>query len=396
MFGGVAGGIGRRLGVEPGAVRIAFVVFTLFGGFGAVAYVVAWLLMPLDDEDHSIGTRVTGDGQGILLALAFVPALVVILVLGATLHLGPVTSLAWPLFAGAAGSVLVWRNCSPDEQAWLRQAAQPVVALGTSSRRSWRRIALRAALGLMLLAAGLGVLAGEHPQASTLLRPVVGALLVVVAVVVVFGPWWLRLLRELVAERQARARAEDRADMAARVHDSVLQTLALIQRSADQPQRVVQLARAQERELRSWLFDGDLPGAVGEDVASLVAGARRIGQEVEDAHGVPVDVITVGDQQLDERLRALLAAAREATVNAAKWSGAPMISLFAEAEPGSVSIFVRDRGRGFDPGGVAPDRKGLSESVRGRMLRHGGTALVRSAPGEGTEVELRMPVGEPA
>lgn len=390
LFGGVAGGVARRLGLDAGLVRLAFVVLSLTGGLGATAYVIGWLLLPLDGEEASVGARVARDGQGILLSLAFLPALVVTLVLGSVLHLGPVTSLAWPVFLCAAGAVLVWRNCGPDEREWLRQAAQPVVALGSGSRRSWRLLALRAALGLVLVCVGVALLAGQHPQAGTVVRPFAGTLLVVVAVVVVFGPWWLRLLRDLVDERQARARAEDRADMAARVHDSVLQTLALIQRSADQPQRVVQLARAQERELRSWLFDGDLPGAMPDAVGSVAAGARQVGQEVETAHGVPVDVVTVGDCPLDDRLHALLAAAREATVNAAKWSGAPMISLFCEVEADRVSIFVRDRGRGFALETVAPDRRGVSESIRGRMQRHGGTAVLRTAPGEGTEVELSM------
>jgi signal transduction histidine kinase len=215
--------------------------------------------------------------------------------------------------------------------------------------------------------------------------------LVIAGFVIVFGPWWLSLARELVAERKARVRAEERADMAARIHDSVLQTLAMIQRSADQPQQVVHLARAQERELRSWLFEGRLPGSGGEEDATFAAAVRRIQREVEDAHGVAVDAVIVGDCPLDEELRVLLAAGREASVNAAKWSGAAVVSLFAEVEEGAASLFVRDRGKGFDPSAVAPDRRGLAESVRGRMARHGGSAVVRSAPGEGTDVELTMP-----
>ena len=179
--------------------------------------------------------------------------------------------------------------------------------------------------------------------------------------------------------------------MAARVHDSVLQTLALIQRRADQPQQVIQLARAQERELRSWLFDGPPPGSVAGQDMTLAAGVRLIQQEVEAQHEIAVEVVTVGDCELDDDLSALLAAAREATVNAAKWSGAPVVSLFAEVEPTEVVLFVRDRGRGFDPETVPGDRKGLAESIRARITRRGGSATVRSAPGEGTEVSLVMP-----
>jgi signal transduction histidine kinase len=212
---------------------------------------------------------------------------------------------------------------------------------------------------------------------------------VIAAIAIVLGPWWLRIARDLVAERRARIRAEERADMAARVHDSVLQTLALIQRNADQPQHVIQLARAQERELRAWLFDGRAPGSVDE--MTLAAGVRQIQQEVEAQHGVSVEAITVGDCELDDDLAALLAAAREATVNAAKWSGEDVVSVFAEVEPASVSVYVRDRGKGFDPAAVPEDRKGLAESIHARMARRGGSATVRSTPGQGTEVSLTMP-----
>ncbi len=177
--------------------------------------------------------------------------------------------------------------------------------------------------------------------------------------------------------------------MAARLHDSVLQTLALIQRRADDPQQVVQLARVQERELRSWLFEGRAPGEV--DATSFADGIRQIQRDVEARHGVPVEVVTVGDCVLEDDVGALLAAAREATVNAAKWSGAGVVSLYAEVEPDKLEVAVRDRGKGFDPDSVPGDRKGLAESIHGRMSRHGGTALVNSAPGEGTKVTLTLP-----
>ena len=212
----------------------------------------------------------------------------------------------------------------------------------------------------------------------------------IAGIVLVLGPWWLRIARDLVLERQARIRTQERVEMASRIHDSVLQTLALIQRRADDPQKVVQLARLQERELRSWLFEGRGLNEADEDM-TVAAGVRQIQQDVESRYGVPVEAVTVGDCTLDENLNALLAAAREATVNAAKWSGASVISLFAEVEPDSVSLVVRDRGKGFDPSAVPEDRKGLAESVHGRMTRRGGTAVVTSAEGEGTKVSLKMP-----
>jgi signal transduction histidine kinase len=219
-----------------------------------------------------------------------------------------------------------------------------------------------------------------------------GVVLVVGAFVLLFGPWWLRIARDLVVERQARWRAEERADMAARIHDSVLQTLALIQRRADDPAQITQLARAQERELRSWLFEGRAPGSMSE-VTSLAEGIRRIQQDVEARHGVPVEVVTVGDCPLNGDLGALLEAAREAVVNAAKWSQAPVVSLFAEVTGQDVEVVVRDRGRGFDPAAVPADRKGMAESIHGRMTRHGGTVTVQTALGEGTKVSLKMPLG---
>ncbi len=216
-------------------------------------------------------------------------------------------------------------------------------------------------------------------------------MLVVAASVIIFGPWWLSLVRDLIAERQARALAEERAQMAAHVHDSVLQTLALIQRSADDPQNVVRLARAQERELRAWLFEGRPPGAIGEDATMLAEGVGLLQRQVEADHGIAVQVVLVGDCELDEALRALLDAAREATVNSAKWSGADQVSVYAEVEPDTVMLYVRDRGRGFDPDAVPEDRQGIAQSIRARMARFGGSAVVRSTPGEGAEVQLSMP-----
>jgi signal transduction histidine kinase len=283
--------------------------------------------------------------------------------------------------------VLIWRNADPDEQATMRQLAEPL--LGWTEENSRPRTLLRVSVACLLLMLGLIALLTGHPR--HVLWPLAGVVLMIAAIVVVLGPWWLRIARDLVVERQARIRAEERADMASRVHDSVLQTLALIQRRADEPQQVVQLARAQERELRSWLFDGRAPGSLDGQAMTLAAGVRLIQQEVEAQHRLAVEAVTVGDCELDDNLSALLAAAREATVNAVKWSGAEVVSIFAEVEPREVSVFVRDRGRGFDPAAVPADRKGLAESVHARMARRGGSATVRSAPGEGTEVSLTMP-----
>jgi signal transduction histidine kinase len=200
------------------------------------------------------------------------------------------------------------------------------------------------------------------------------------------GPWLLRLSSDLSEEREARVRSEERADVAAHLHDSVLQTLALIQRSAGDPTTVSRLARAQERDLRSWLFD-----SAGDGPATLAAALRAAAAEVEDAHGVPVEVVCVGDAPVAESDRPLVLAAREAMNNAAKHSGASTVDVYAEATASGVEIFVRDRGVGFDPDRMADDRHGVRSSIIGRMERHGGSASVRSVPGEGTEVRLSLP-----
>lgn len=365
-------------------------MFALVNGLGLAAYVLAWLIVSAQGESTGIWSRALSDLRGIALALALAPLLVVALLLASVLHAGWLGSLAWPLVLSAAGLILIWRSSPPDERAAIRRFAEPLVRVGMETRRSWTSLVLRVALGVTLAAVGLLVLLYFHIGPT--LRPLAGVGLVTAGLVVVFGPWWLSVARELVAERQARVRAEERANMAARVHDSVLQTLAMIQRNADNPQQVVRLARAQERELRSWLFEGRLPGSVGEDDDTLASAVAAIQRDVEEAHGVPIEIVAVGDSALTDDVRALLAAGREATVNAAKWSGAPVISLYVEVDATSVALFVRDRGVGFDPDAVPRDRQGIAQSVQGRMERHGGTARVHSSPGEGTEIELVMPI----
>ncbi len=387
LVAGLAAGLAARTGIDVTIVRIAFVV-TGLGGFGLAAYVVGWLLLPAEGADASIASKALNDRRGLALAAGLGSLLVIMLLIASALGATWLNSVAWALVVSTAGITLIWRNAPADEQAILRQLADPVLGLAGAGGR--RRPLLRIMAAVLLLIIGVAALLSGR-TAHALLLPLAGLLLVIIAIVIMMGPWWLRIARDLVLERQARARAEERADMAAHLHDSVLQTLALIQRRASEPQQVIQLARAQERELRSWLFDGMPPGSADGQVTTLAGGVRLIQQEVEAQHGITVETVTVGDCELDDDLNALLAAAREATVNAAKWSGAGTVALFAEVEPAEVVLFVRDRGRGFDPAAVPGDRKGLAESIRGRVARHGGSATVRSVPGEGTEVSLMMP-----
>lgn len=388
MFGGVAAGLAKRTGFSVGLIRVVIIIATVVTtGYLAIGYVLAWLLIPAEDSDRNIGTKALADKRGVVLATALASVLVGALVIASALNAPWVDSLAVPIIVCAAGLVLIWRNAPEDELDYLRGLAEPT---GMTEKAPRSRRVLRIISAGVLLVIGLTLLLEGHDRFA-LLKPLAGVILLVGGIALAFGPWWLRIAIEAAAERRARIRAEERADMASRVHDSVLQTLALIQRRAGDQHQVIQLARAQERELRAWLFDGRPPGSMEGQAATVADGVRLIQQEVEAQHDISVDAVTVGDCELDDDLSALLAAAREATVNAAKWSGADVVSLFAEVEPDAVSLFVRDRGRGFDPAAVPADRKGLAESIRARMARRGGSATIRSSPGQGTEVSLVMP-----
>jgi signal transduction histidine kinase len=244
----------------------------------------------------------------------------------------------------------------------------------------------RRGLGVALvLAAGLANLwaSGEVRPAG---EAVLAGLTVLIAAALIFAPSWRRLAANLAAEKDERVRSQERADVGAHLHDSVLQTLALIQRSADDPTRVAALARRQEHELRAWLA-GESAHPAGED---LGAALRRAAAEVEVAAGGSLDVVVVGERALDERGEAVLAAAREAMLNAAKFAGAEVISVYAELSSDTARVYVRDRGEGFDAAAVPAERRGVRESIIGRMRRAGGRATVRASPGNGTEVEIAI------
>ena len=394
LAGGVASGVAAWKGLNVTTVRIVFVLIALIsGGFCVPFYVAGWLLIPAAGEDSSIGSRARSDSAWHRARGRPGHAARLRAVRGRCVQRRLVRRLGVAADGdrGRAGADLAERLAGrAGHAAAAGRAAGRGGRGGRAGRpgRPGRRSAIRLTLAGLLVFGGAGWLTSARASVA-LLRPLGGVALVIAGIVLLLGPWWLRIARDLVLERQAKVRAEERADISAQVHDSVLQTLALIQRRADDPQKVIQLARLQERELRSWLFEGRAPNEADSDM-TFAAGVRQIQQDTEARYGVPVEAVTVGDCELDENLNALLAAAREATVNAAKWSGAGVISLFAEVEPEAVSIVVRDRGKGFDPSLVPADRKGLAESVHGRMVRRGGTADVVSAEGEGTKVTLRM------
>jgi signal transduction histidine kinase len=439
---GVAKALADRTGFDPLAVRVAFIALSFVGGAGIALYVGAWLVLP-PQSGPSLLAAALEDRRTIGLSAAVASAIGALLIAAAVLGDPAPVGAVSPGVVALAGLVAVARHAGPEDREAASRLASLLTASGPGAVPTRRRVLVagaRALVGVGLVAVCTSsLLAPKHLNGADI-TAALSALGVVGGFAIVLAPWWLRLGRELLAERRERARAEEKAEMAAHLHDSVLQTLALIQRSANDPQRVQRLARAQERELRSWLFDRPVAGALldvapgegggrvgtaqagGRSAASataltspagpvsaptrradpgtdsafpaprtIAAALRAVQEEVEGVHGLRVEVVTVGDALLDEGLTAAVAAAREAVVNAAKWSEADVVSVYAETEEKAVSLYVRDKGRGFDPALVPDDRKGISESIRNRMRRYGGTAAVRSVPGEGTEVVLLMP-----
>ncbi|MGI8984984.1 MAG: sensor histidine kinase [Acidimicrobiales bacterium] len=243
------------------------------------------------------------------------------------------------------------------------------------------------ALGVGLVGAGVAVFLVEAPSVRAPRTGILATAAIAVGLVMIFGPWWWRLSHDLAVERQERIRTMEKAEVAAHIHDSVLQTLALIQRNSSDARKVSTLARSQERELRAWLF-GTPELKAGE---SLAAALERVTNEIEYLYDVAVETVEVGDSPVNERLIALVQSTREALANAARHSGATSVSAYLEVEPEQVTVFVRDRGSGFHLDDVPSHRRGIADSIFGRMDRHGGKAVIRSDLGEGTEVELVMP-----
>jgi signal transduction histidine kinase/phage shock protein PspC (stress-responsive transcriptional regulator) len=374
IVAGVCRGLADHLGVDVLIIRGAFVLIG-FTGAGIVMYAAFWVFAPLG-ADAGEGEPERGSGRELGYLIALGTLAVGALVVGRVVGVGATGKLIWPLLVVAVGVALLWQQADDAQRARWRAAT-------LADRRSGL---LRAVIGVALVVAGLVAFVGRGGGIDSSVGVLLSALVVVAGLALISGPWWIRMGRELTAERAARIREQERAEVAAHVHDSVLHTLTLIQRHVEDPREVARLARAQERELRTWLYR---PTADAD--TTLTAAVERAAADVEDAHGVAVEVVTVGDCPLDERLHAMLQAAREALVNAAKYAGDAPISLFAEVEPHQVTVFVRDRGPGFDVDAIPQDRLGVRQSIIGRMGRNGGTALVRSTPGEGTEIQLEMP-----
>jgi phage shock protein PspC (stress-responsive transcriptional regulator) len=275
VLGGVCGAVSRQTGIDVTWVRVGCVLACIFMGGMVLVYAVAWMMIPMEGQETTIFSRAVKDKHGIRLVVAvLIPVLVLTTVLTSTLHVPVVGFISWPTLIAVALLVLIWRNANDSEKHFIDHEVVPL--LGTDFHgRARHLLVIRIVAGVIIGGLGIALLVGGHATLDAL-KPVGGAALVIAAAVIVFGPWWLSLVRDLIAERQARVRAEDRAQMAAHVHDSVLQTLALIQRSPDDAQSVLRLARAQERELRAWLFEGRSPGSISEDATMLGEGVNLL------------------------------------------------------------------------------------------------------------------------
>jgi signal transduction histidine kinase len=390
-LGGVCAGIARRLGVDPALVRLAFVVATAAGGLGVALYALAWLVVPAGEDAGAAAPPRLATGRGAVeVALGTGLLLLSVLLTFRALGIWFSDAIVWPLVLIASGGALIWRGSSSAPAAG---AEPPAAALlkPEPARRSMERGRAAAAISRTGLGIALVIAAGfaflQATGALSAARDVILAVLAAVVVLcVIFAPWILRLVRSLTRERAERIRSQERAEVAAHLHDSVLQTLALVQRSND-PQEVAALARRQERELRAWMSGRPVPG----QAARLAAALEGAAADVEEHHGVPVEVVVVGDRELDPGSEAVVAAAREAMTNAAKFGAGSPVDVYAESGADALRVFVRDRGPGFDVDALPPDRRGVRESIVGRMRRHGGRAAITSDPSAGTEVELELP-----
>ena len=377
----------RHLGIPVTAVRIALVVLLSFNGLGLLLYAVFWAVLP---QQLSTGARTRRD-LALLLPFGAI-GLGVILLQGLLFGDNGVAGTAgWLIAVTAVGAGVIWHQSDPTRRGQWADASPQAPWLAAVVAESDRRSFLfRFIGGGVLVAVGvIGILAVYAPAGnlSAVFNGVIFALVGLLGVGVVVAPLLWRTFSQLRSEREGRIREQERAEVAAMIHDQVLHTLALIQRNSTDIKEVQRLARGQERSLRNWLYK---PSA--SPTERFAAALEQASAEVEDTYAISVETVVVGDTQCDESVAALVAAAREALVNAARHAGVQTVSLYAEVEAEELSVFVRDRGAGFDLTTVEDTRHGVRGSIVGRMRRHGGKAEIRSAPGDGTEVRLTLPV----
>ena len=372
LVAGVAGGIADQLGIPDLYVRAAFLVLALVWGLGVFLYLVLWALT-LDRTARQDPTPEADGERRAAYVLMFIGSLLLLRSLG----IWSGDAWVWPGLALSFGIAFLMDRGDIDPRSAI---------LGLFDPQSGKFRA-RTVIGILLALIGVSILANvAAPAVGTVLLAV---LITGVGMIVLFGPWVWKLVADLGAERRKRIRQEERADMAAHLHDSVLQTLALIQRT-DDSRRMVTLARVQERELRRWL--NDTRPADGPELLSAALQAEA--DRVEQTFDVRVQLVTVGDRPVDDEVRAIIAATGEALNNAARHSDTDRISVYSEVGRDATDVWISDHGVGFDPTAVAGDRHGIAASIIRRMESKGGTATISSAPGEGTEVHLYLG-GEP-
>ena len=386
LVAGVAAALAVHLNLPVGAVRLALVALTILGGQGAVLYVLLWLFVPVGDPWAEAAGRVPAARARIASRLE-VPA-------DGAARLAPQvrTLLGGGALLAAAVLIAVWRAGRLPAQSWLL----PVLVFTAGAALAWAQVdavtgprrdrgaLLRLVGGVVLASVGILLWFGADTPPRVLLTGALTGGALVLGIGLVLAPLWLSTARAVSQARTAEAREAERADIAAHLHDSVLQTLTLIRKRADEPETVARLARSQERELRAWLYT-DRPEA-GTSVSDAL---HDLVGEIEDRHGAEVELVVVGDRAPDRATEVIVAAAREALSNAVRHGAAP-VSVYAEITAEALEVFVRDHGRGFELDDVAPDRHGVRESIIARMERHGGAARVRRLE-RGTEVSLRLP-----
>ncbi|MGH2784629.1 MAG: ATP-binding protein [Actinomycetota bacterium] len=382
LVAGVAGGIAERLGVDATLIRLAFVVLSFAGGFGIIAYLVGWLIGAerLAGNEAQPASPEHRSGPRVVVPIAMVVTGLLLLLREVGLWLGD--ALVWSVGLAAFGSAIIWMRGDEAGKARFARFASRLGAADVLAGRSKGRVAA----GAVLVGAGMITFLVANTSLSSLGNVAFAVAVTVAGLGLILGPWIYGLFNQLATERRERIRSEERAEVAAHLHDSALQTLAMIQR-AGSPQEMVTLARVQERELRAWLYGRERNGA-----DTLSRAVDEMASRVEGLHRVKVETVVVGDvTPLDDRVRALVDAVGEATTNAAKHSGASVVSVYVEVGPESLTAFVRDEGSGFDASVLPADRRGIAESIVGRMQRHGGTAAVSSDQASGTEVRLVIP-----
>lgn len=391
IVSGVCGGFATRLGIKERHVRFIFCLLTLVFGLGLLLYMTFWVVLARSGEEMSIIQRIFQNRREAQIVLvAFIGTLLLLIALettGVTVTHG----FDWPSLLSAFAAVAIWRGASDDERNHIQEFLNTAPIIGGASSKNRRGVALRVIAAIALIFVGLHTIKHVGGVWGSAGPALFGTLILILGVLVLLAPWWLQNVRELTSERRERVRAQERAAMVAHLHDSVLQTLTLIERAAANGGDVTRLARNQERELRQWLFS---PETISSSSTSFVGLVGAIEHDVENDYGVKVELVTVGDCVPDEKVLALVAAGREAAINAAKWSEASSVSIFAEVELKSVSLFVRDRGVGFDLDEIPADRQGIATSIKQRMAQYGGQTSISSTVGAGSEVQLVMPRSE--